>query len=85
MNSYCLRAASGEVGYLVVDRLVFLFLLLVSLFELLVAVVVFIRVVRGGGIFGDEPVHQRYGSFHPRSDLSLAVFEFCRVVDGVVE
>lgn len=57
MNSYCLRAASGEVGYLVVDRLVFLFLLLVALFELVPSGIVFVRVVRGVGVFGDELVH----------------------------
>lgn len=61
-----LYSAGSEVSNLVAYLLVFLFLLLVALFEFSIAAVVFVRVVRSSRVFGDELAHQRHGFFHPQ-------------------
>lgn len=57
MDFFGLCLAGDEVCDLVSDCLVFFFLLLVALFELVVTLVVFVWVVYGGGVFGNELVY----------------------------
>lgn len=57
MDCFGLCLAGDEVCDLVCDCLVFFFLLLVALFELVVTLVIFVWVVYCGGVFADELVY----------------------------
>lgn len=60
-----LGSAVSQVVNLLVDVLVLGLELVVSVFELVVATIVIVRVVNGGCCGGDELVHQRDGFFDP--------------------
>lgn len=60
-----LRSAATHIVDLFGDVLVLGFELVVSVFEFVVAAVVVVRVMGGGGCGGDKLVHQRDGFFKP--------------------
>lgn len=80
-----LGSAVSQIIDLLADVLVLGLELAVSVFELVVATIVVVRVMDDGCCGGDELIHQRDGFFDPLPQLSLLGFEFAGVVDRFIK